>query len=108
MLELIGITTLIDSLKCAREGGIVCMTGIVGNAWSFDRFAPMEAIPTAVNLTCYAGESDDFMRTPLEDLAQQIAAGKLHVQIGKTFRFDESSRPIAACRRTGPAERSSC
>jgi NADPH:quinone reductase-like Zn-dependent oxidoreductase len=89
VLELIGITTLIDSLKCAREGGIVCMTGIVGNAWSFDRFAPMEAIPTAVNLTCYAGESDDFMRTPLEDLAQQIAAGKLHVQIGKTFRLDD-------------------
>ena len=65
------------------------MTGIVGNKWSFDEFAPMEAIPTAVSLTTYAGESEDFMRTPLEKLAEQIAAGTLHVQIGKTFRLDE-------------------
>ena len=89
VLELIGVTTLKDSLRCAKQGGIVCMTGIVGNKWAFENFAPMEAIPTAVNLTSYAGESDDFMQTPLGDLAQQIAAGKLHVQIGKTFSLGE-------------------
>ena len=55
VLELIGTTTLEDSLRCAREGGIVCMTGIVGNAWAFEQFAPMEKIPTAVCLTSYAG-----------------------------------------------------
>jgi NADPH:quinone reductase-like Zn-dependent oxidoreductase len=89
VLELVGTTTLKDSLRCANQRGIVCMTGIVGNKWSFDDFAPMEAIPTAVNLTTYAGESEDFMRTPLEDLTEQIAAGTLHVQIGKVFRLDE-------------------
>jgi NADPH:quinone reductase-like Zn-dependent oxidoreductase len=89
VLEMIGTTTLGDSLHCAREGGIVCMTGIVGNKWSFDQFAPMEVIPTAVCLTVYAGESDDFMRTPLNDLAKQIQAGTLHIQVGKTFRLDE-------------------
>ncbi|KAK9326599.1 chaperonin 10-like protein [Lipomyces starkeyi] len=31
VLELIGVTTLEDSMKCAKEGGVVCMTGIVGN-----------------------------------------------------------------------------
>jgi NADPH:quinone reductase-like Zn-dependent oxidoreductase len=65
------------------------MTGIVGNKWSFENFAPMEAIPTAVSLTTYAGESEDFMRTPLEDLAEQVAAGTLRVQVGKTFQLDE-------------------
>ena len=89
VLELIGTTTLKDSLQCARQGGIVCMTGIVGNKWSFDDFAPMEAIPTAVYLTSYNGKSEDFMRTPLDELAQQIAAGKLRVQIGKVFHLDE-------------------
>jgi NADPH:quinone reductase-like Zn-dependent oxidoreductase len=89
VLELIGTTTLKDSLRCAKQRGIVCMTGIVGNKWSFDDFAPMEAIPTAVSLTTYAGESEDFMRTPLEELIEQIAAGALHVQIGKVFRLDE-------------------
>jgi NADPH:quinone reductase-like Zn-dependent oxidoreductase len=89
VLELVGTTTLKDSLRCAKQRGIVCMTGIVGNKWSFDNFAPMEAIPTAVSLTTYAGESEDFMRTPFEDLVEQIAAGTLRVQVGKTFHLDE-------------------
>jgi len=89
VLELVGTTTLKDSLRCAKQHGIVCMTGIVGNKWSFDNFAPMEAIPTAVSLTTYAGESEDYMRTPLEDLVEQIAADTLRVQIGRVFRLEE-------------------
>jgi NADPH:quinone reductase-like Zn-dependent oxidoreductase len=89
VLEMIGATTLKDSLGCAKQGGIVCMTGIVGNKWSFDEFAPMDVIPSAVYLTVYAGESGDFMKTPLNELASQIAAGSLRVQVGKTFHLDE-------------------
>jgi NADPH:quinone reductase-like Zn-dependent oxidoreductase len=89
VLELIGTTSLLDSLRCAKEGGIVCMTGIVGNKWSFDNFSPMEAIPTAVCLTSYAGEADDFMRMPLQELVDQVAAGTLKVQVGKVFHLDE-------------------
>jgi NADPH:quinone reductase-like Zn-dependent oxidoreductase len=89
VLEMIGTTTLEDSLRCLKQGGIVCMTGIVGNKWSFDQFAPMDVIPTGVCLTAYAGESQDFMRTPLNDLAMQIEAGTLHIQVGKIFHLDE-------------------
>ena len=89
VLELVGTTTLKDSLRCAKQRGIVCMTGMVGDKWSFENFSPMEAIPTAVNLTTYAGASEDFMRTPFEDLIGQIEAGTLRVQVGKTFSLDE-------------------
>jgi len=89
VLELVGTTSLKDSLRCAKQGGIVCMTGMVGNKWSFDNFSPMEVIPTAVSLTTYAGESEDFMRMPLQELVDQIAAGTLHIQIGKTFHLNE-------------------
>ena len=89
VLELVGTTTLEDSLLCARQRGIVCTTGMVGNRWSIDNFSPMDAIPTAVSLTTYAGESEDFMLTPLEKLIEQIAAGTLHLQIGRTFHLDE-------------------
>ena len=89
VLELIGITTLLDSLRCTRQGGIVCMTGIVGNKWSFDSFAPIEAIPTAVCLTSYAGGAGDFMETPMNQLANDVAVGKLQVQIGRTFPMSE-------------------
>ena len=89
VLELIGTTTLRDSLHCAGQHGIVCMTGIVGNQWSFDTFSPMEEIPTAVSLTTYSGDSDDFMRTPLQQLAGAIAAGTMRVQVGKVFALDQ-------------------
>ena len=89
VLELVGVTTLVDSLKCARQGGIVCMTGIVGNRWSFDHFSPMESIPTAVGLTSYAGGAEDVKATPLEELAQEVKAGKMKIQIGKVFHIDE-------------------
>jgi NADPH:quinone reductase-like Zn-dependent oxidoreductase len=89
VLELIGATTLNDSLLCSKQGGIVCMTGIVGNRWSMKEFAPMEAIPTAVYLTSYSGNTEDFMRTPLNDLVQQVVDGTLRIQIGRTFHLDE-------------------
>lgn len=89
VLELVGTKTLKDSLRCAKQAGIVCMTGIVGNKWSFDNFSPMEAIPTAVNLTTYAGESEDFMRMPFQELVDQIAAGTLHIRVGKVFHLED-------------------
>jgi NADPH:quinone reductase-like Zn-dependent oxidoreductase len=106
VLELVGTTTLKDSLRRAKQRGIVCMTGIVGNQWSFDDFAPMEAIPTAVCLTSYNGKSEDFMRTPLEELVDQIAAGTLHSRSAMSFNSTRSSKRIAAWRRTKRVERS--
>jgi NADPH:quinone reductase-like Zn-dependent oxidoreductase len=83
VLELIGTTTLRDSLRCVKEGGAVCMTGIVGNQWTFDKFSPMEDIPSCVNLTSYDGGVQEMMETPFTDLVKQIeenrARGKIVV-----------------------------
>jgi NADPH:quinone reductase-like Zn-dependent oxidoreductase len=87
VLELVGTSTLKDSLRCAKEGGVVCMTGIVGNQWSFENFSPMETIPSTVRLTIYDGGVGEFMATPYEKLLGQIKAGTLHVPIGKVFRL---------------------
>jgi NADPH:quinone reductase-like Zn-dependent oxidoreductase len=89
VLELVGTTTLGDSLRCAKQRGIVCMTGMVGNKWSFDEFSPMDVIPTAVCLTTYDGGPEDFMLTPLDELVEQVAAGTLHVQVGRVFKLDD-------------------
>ena len=89
VLELVGTTTLKDSLRCAKEAGIVCVTGIVGGKWTMEDFSPMESIPTSVNLTSYSGGSEDFMKTPLEEMVQQIEKGQLHVEIGKIFNLDQ-------------------
>ncbi len=110
VLELVGTTTLQDSLRCAKQRGIVCMTGMVGNKWSIDNFSPMDMIPTAVSLTTYDGGPEDFMRTPLEELIEQIAAGTLHVNVGKVFQLDEiaEAHRCMAWKGTRQAERLWC
>ncbi|KAK9364830.1 quinone oxidoreductase [Lipomyces kononenkoae] len=89
VLELVGTSTLADSLQCARGNGIVCMAGIVGKQWTVANFSPMEVIPTAVCLTTYSGGSEDFIATPLQYLAQKIASGKLRVPLDKVFKLDD-------------------
>ncbi len=89
VLELVGTTTLLDSLQAVKRHGVVCMTGIVGNKWDFERFAPMEAIPSSVYLTAYAGEAEDFERTPLQELVREVEAGHSRVKLGRVFRLDE-------------------
>ncbi|OJD31132.1 nadph:quinone reductase [Diplodia corticola] len=89
VLELVGTLTLKDSLRCAKEGGIVCVTGIVGNSWALNDVNPMELIPSKVCLTAYSGSEKDFMDTPLKDLVEKVGKGELKVKIGKVFRLDE-------------------
>lgn len=96
VLELIGTTTLLDSLECARRGGTVNVTGIVGNAWSLKDFQPMDDIPTGVRLTVYGGGPDEFMATPLQSLIEQIEAGTLAIPLGKTFRLEQIAGAHAA------------
>lgn len=88
VLELVGTSTLQDSLRATREPGTVCMAGMVGDQWSFAEFAPMDAIPTGVSLTTYSGDVSDFMGMPLQKLFDGVAAGSLPVSIGRVFSID--------------------
>ena len=65
------------------------MTGTVGNAWTIDHFEPMATIPTAVRLTTYGGTAEDFVRTPLQEIVDDLSAGRLKVRVGQTFSLDE-------------------
>jgi NADPH:quinone reductase-like Zn-dependent oxidoreductase len=89
VLELIGTTTLDDSIEAAKRGGVVCMSGIVGNKWTLDGWNPMEAIPSGTYLTAYSGGTKDFLATPLTKLAEQIAGGRLPLQIGRVFQLEQ-------------------
>ena len=81
ILDLVGTSTMEDSLRCAAKFGIVCMAGIVGecgvmtrafvlidnasgNRWTLDNFYPRQAIPNTVYLTTYGGGPVEFSKTP--------------------------------------------
>ncbi|RYY23622.1 MAG: NADPH:quinone reductase [Sphingobacteriaceae bacterium] len=89
VLELVGTSTLKDSLACCARGGSVCMTGMLAEQWSIIDFAPMEYIPATVNLTVY---DSGQIRVDQENFWQFIAdveAGEIKLNIGKTFTLDE-------------------
>jgi len=89
VLELVGTTTLLDSLQSVARFGSVCMTGMVGNAWEFDQFSPMGAIPSTVNLTTYSGGSREFIDAPLQTVVNEIRAGRMTLKIGRVFQLDD-------------------
>jgi len=89
VLELIGTRTLLDSLHATKVGGIVCMTGILGNAWALPDFEPMTQIPTGVKLTAYSGGSEDLTAEQLQGFVDAVAAGDLPIAPAKVWRFEE-------------------
>ncbi|KUJ21946.1 GroES-like protein [Mollisia scopiformis] len=88
ILELVGVTVLEDTLKCAKAQGIVCITGIVGGKWILENFNP-HIIPTSVCLTSYGGfGAQRFKAMPLDQIAQRVVDGTLKIPI-KTFTIDQ-------------------
>ena len=96
VLELVGTTTLIDSLQATTESGIVCMAGMVGNQWSLQHFAPMDAIPTGVSLTTYSGGVADFMALPFQQLIDRVESGAITITLGPTYRMEQIVEAHAA------------
>ena len=89
VLELVGTTTLLDSLRATRRGGTVCMTGILGGEWVLPNFNPLSGIPTAVNLTTYSGEATDISESKLQEYVDLVESGKLTLTTGPVFRFEQ-------------------
>lgn len=89
VLELIGTTTLLDSLHAARVGGIVCMTGILGGEWVLSEFAPMDGIPSGVKLTSYSGGASDITPAQLQEYIALVENGALTIKLGPHFTFED-------------------
>ncbi len=89
VLELIGGTTLKDSLKCIGKKGVVCMTGILGNSWTMDEFTPMGDIPSLGKLTVYMGESGNLDEEKLQDFLTAIENKKIEIKIDRVFKLNQ-------------------
>lgn len=89
VLELIGTTTLLDSLQCVRSGGVVCMTGILGGEWEVPSFRPMGHIPTGVRLTSYSGGAGDISREELQRYVSMVERGELEIKRGPVWSFEQ-------------------
>ncbi len=88
ILELVGTSTLKDSLKCVRSGGTVCMAGIQGGEWELRSFTPFTDLPNRARLCAYGGGPDDFHAMPWEELVKDADEGHFRVPI-KAFKLEQ-------------------
>jgi NADPH:quinone reductase-like Zn-dependent oxidoreductase len=106
VLELIGTGTLLDSLQATAPHGIVCFTGMLGNAWVLHDFEPMAAIPSTVKLTQFSTESVTAANSTeaLQQIVDGVAAGRYRLSLDKVFPFEhivEAHRYMEENRATG-------
>lgn len=88
-LELVGIPTLQDSLRCTTQFGTVCMTGILSEQWSLSDFAPMDFIPATVHLTIYDSGQLRVDGRSFQQFIRDVEAQTIRLNITKTFSLNE-------------------
>ncbi|UFH56369.1 zinc-binding alcohol dehydrogenase family protein [Spirosoma sp. KNUC1025] len=89
VLELVGTSTLHDSLRCLKPGGTGCMSGMLAESWTISDFAPMEFIPATVRLTTYDSGQITSPTAVFQEFIRQVEAGQVKIPVSRTFRLDQ-------------------
>jgi len=88
-VELVGATTLRDTLRAVRTGGTACFTGMLADDWIIPEFYPIAWLPNGVRLTAYSGEANDLPQNVLQDFIDAVERGDARVPIGHVYQMDE-------------------
>lgn len=86
VLELIGASTLRESLKLTAFHGIVCHTGLLGGVYGLKDFDPIKEVPAGVYLTGFYSNSPS--QAQIDNMMSLIDKGGIKPVIARRFTFD--------------------
>lgn len=94
VLDLLGNSSLRDSLRLAIPGGRVCLAGFLGGLAPLAAFNPLTDMPSTVQLSFFGsfnfGEAGHALGAiPYQDIVDAIAAGQLQANPARVFGFEE-------------------
>jgi NADPH:quinone reductase-like Zn-dependent oxidoreductase len=94
VLDLVGNSVVLDSLAMLRRGGRSCLAGWLGGLDPIPDFNPLLQMASGVYLTffgsfVFGSPGFPLSDVPLQQIAQDAAAGRLDVKPTRIFRFDE-------------------
>ena len=89
VLELIGASTLSESLRLTATHGIVCHTGLLGGVYGLKNFDPIKDIPSGVYLTGFY--SNNPTQPQISDMMSLIEKGSIHPVIAEKFTLENIS-----------------
>jgi NADPH2:quinone reductase len=93
VLDLVGNSAILDSLRILRRGGRACLAGWLG-AWLLSRFDPLLQMPSGVFLTFFASfvfgtPGFPLSDVPLREIAKKVEQGKFQAKPSRVFRFED-------------------
>ncbi len=99
ILELVGPSTLLESMHLAGNPGRVCMSGVLGNQYELNGFDPIKDIPNGVSLSGFFSNYPD--QKTIDAIFSHIAAHDMHPIVGARFTLDRIGRAHALMERSG-------
>ena len=93
VLELIGASTLIESMKMASRNGIVCVTGNLGGQYTLDGFDPIKCIPNGVSLSSFY--SNYPTQEVIDRIFEMIRQHALQPPVSRVFKLENISEAHA-------------
>lgn len=94
VLDLVGNSTILDSLDMLRRGGTACLAGWLGGLDPLGDFNPLLRMASGVNWNFFGSfvfgtPGFPLSDVPLQDIARQVAEGALEAKPSRVFSFDQ-------------------
>lgn len=94
VLDLVGNSTILDSLRMLRRGGRACLAGWLGGLAPIPDFNPLLQMASGVYWTFFGSfvfgtPGFPLSDVPLQAIARDVAAGRLEARPSRVFRFEE-------------------
>src|SRR5262245_8158397 len=94
VLDLVGNTTFMDSLRMLRRGGRMCLAGWLGGLDPVNDFNPLLQMPSGVYFTFFGSfvfGTPEFPVSdiPMQEIVNKAAKGIFKVKPAKVFKFDD-------------------
>jgi NADPH:quinone reductase-like Zn-dependent oxidoreductase len=95
VLDLVGNSTILDSLAMLRRGGRACLAGFLGGLAPLPDFNPLMQMPSGVHFSFFGSfvfgtPGFPLSDVPLQTIADQVAAGHFKAKPWRVFRFEDT------------------
>jgi NADPH:quinone reductase len=94
VLDIVGNTTVLDSLAMLRRGGEACLVGFLGGGGPLS-LEPVFQMPSGVRFSVFAsaivtGNAEfPLSEIPFQDIVDRVASGAYRAKPAKVFRFED-------------------
>jgi NADPH:quinone reductase len=94
VLELVGNSTVVDSLRMVRRHGRLCQAGFLGGLGPIQDFMPVMQLPSSVHFSffgsfMFGAPAFPASEVPMQTIVERVEKGAYTAKPARVFRFEE-------------------